>query len=131
MQNPLQAPIEIRVHDTSVHDDDNDEDNALKVQYEVVGSNQILVLPSGDPVSTFCRVCTAHVRVKVGSMSIYRVVPQVVLVHYFLLTSNGELRFSIRRPYTGPWDRTLMSAKGCVQPDGPPYGLVGDCSNTP
>ena len=63
MQNPLQAPIEIRVHDTSVHDDDNDEDNALKVQYEVVGSNQILVLPSGDPVSTFCRVCTAHVRV--------------------------------------------------------------------
>ena len=46
----LQAPpIEIRVNDISLHDDD---ENAANVQYEVVGSNQILTLPSGDPVST-------------------------------------------------------------------------------
>ena len=47
------VPIEIRVNDTSVHDED---DNAANVQYEVVGSNQILTLPSGDPVSMLHRM---------------------------------------------------------------------------
>ena len=53
MQNFSQVPIEIRVNDTSVHDED---DNAANVQYEVVGSNQILTLPSGDPVSMLHRM---------------------------------------------------------------------------
>ena len=44
----LQVPIEIRVNDTSEQAED---DNATNVHYEVVGSNQILTLPSGDPVS--------------------------------------------------------------------------------
>ena len=44
----LQVPIEIRVNDTSVEAED---DSAANVHYEVVGSNQILTLPSGDPVS--------------------------------------------------------------------------------
>ena len=52
MQHFSQVPIEIRVNDTSVHDED---DNAANVQYEVVGSNQILTLPSGDPVSLLHR----------------------------------------------------------------------------
>ena len=41
------------MNDTSVHDED---DNAANVQYEVVGSNQILTLPSGDPVSMLHRM---------------------------------------------------------------------------
>ena len=53
MQIFSQVPIEIRVNDTSVHDED---DNAANVQYEVVGSNQILTLPSGDPVSMLLRM---------------------------------------------------------------------------
>ena len=44
----LQVPIEIRVNDTSVQAED---DSTADVHYEVVGSNQILTLPSGDPVS--------------------------------------------------------------------------------
>ena len=44
----LQVPIEIRVNDTSVQAED---ESAANVHYEVVGSNQILTLPSGDPVS--------------------------------------------------------------------------------
>ena len=41
------------MNDTSVHDED---DNAANVQYEVVGSNQILTLPSGDPASMLLRI---------------------------------------------------------------------------
>ena len=44
----LQVPIEIRVNDTSVQAED---DSTADVHYEVVGSNQILTLPSGDSVS--------------------------------------------------------------------------------
>ena len=44
----LQVPIEIRVNDTSIQAED---DSTADVHYEVVGSNQILTLPSGDPVS--------------------------------------------------------------------------------
>ena len=50
-------------------------------------------------------------------LTVYRGVHQVAL--YILLTSNWELRFSLRRLYS---DRTfaLTSIKGSVQPDGPP-----------
>merc|ERR1719322_1643690 len=44
----LQVPIEIRVNDTSVQAEN---DSTADVHYEVVGSNQILTLPSGDPVN--------------------------------------------------------------------------------